>query len=143
MDPISVAASFVGLIGAAATVSSLLVTLIDTAKGAPKLARIVLLEVNAIRVCLTQLQDFLSESTAHPRSQRRLVLVEQIVVTLTSCMMTFADLEKIASKMQENRPLLGIIRLRWALKERTISRLLAQLQNSKVSLSLMLGILTW
>lgn len=142
MDPISVAASIVGLLGAAASVSSLLVTLIDTAKGAPRLAKSVLLEVNAISVCLTQLQEFLVESRAHPRSRRRLVLIEQIVVTLTACMMTFADLEKIASTMQENRPLLGSIRIRWALKEKTISRLLAQLQNSKASLNFMLAILT-
>lgn len=143
MDPISIAASFVGLLGAAASVSSFLIVLIDTAKGTPKLAKSVLLEVNAISVCLTQLQDFLSESRAHLRSQRRHVLVEQMVITLTACMMTFADLEKIASSMQENRPLLGSIRIRWALKEKTISRLLVQLQSSKASLNLMLAILTW
>lgn len=143
MDPISVAASIVGLLGAASTISSFLVTLIHTAKGAPKLAKSVLLEVNALSLCLTQLQDFLFKSRVYPRSQSRLVLVDQIVVTLTACIITFADLEKIASTTQENRPLFGSIKIRWALKEKTISRLLAQLQSSKTSLTLMLAILTW
>lgn len=143
MEPVSVAASFVGLLGAATTVSSLLITLIDTAKAAPKLATSVLLEVNALSVCLTQLQDLLSEPRVHLMSQRRHVLVEQIVVALTACKITFADLEKIASTVQGNRPMLGSFRIRWALKEKAISRLLMQLQNSKASLNLMLAIFTW
>ena len=76
MDPLSVAASIIGLLGVAAIVSSLLVTLIETAKGAPKLAKSMLLEVNAVSVCLTQLQNFISESRADRSTQRKLVLVE-------------------------------------------------------------------
>lgn len=52
MDPISAAASVIGLIGAAAKVSESLFKFIRSVKEAPKLASYVLQEVSDISACL-------------------------------------------------------------------------------------------
>lgn len=143
MDPLSITASILGLLGAAQKVSSLLVTLINHVKEAPRQAEKVLLEVNDISACLAQLQNFLSESMTTPESQAKLLMVDQIIVTLTTCVMTFSELEEIATNLQANRPLRLSTKVRWAMKEQKISRLLLRLQSSKASLNLMLTILTW
>lgn len=143
MDPLSVTASILGLLGAAQKVSSLLVTLINHVKEAPRQAEKVLLEVNDISACLSQLQNFLSGSMTTPESQAKLLMVDQIIVTLTTCVMTFSELEEIATNLQANRPLRLSTKVRWAMKEQKISRLLLRLQSSKASLNLMLTILTW
>ena len=143
MDPLSITASILGLLGAAQKVSSLLITLMNHVKEAPKQAEKVLLEVNDISACLAQLQNFLSESMTTPESQAKLLMVDQIIVTLTTCVMTFSELEEIATNLQANRPLRLSTKVRWAMKEQKISRLLLRLQSSKASLNLMLTILTW
>ena len=59
MDPLSDAASVAGLLEAAATVTTILKTIIGTVKDAPQLAKNVLVEVSDITACLGQLQTFL------------------------------------------------------------------------------------
>lgn len=68
MDPISAAASMIGLVEAANKVSSLLFKFIRSVKEAPKLASTVLQEVSDISACLRKLQTFLKGAEATSRS---------------------------------------------------------------------------
>lgn len=143
MDPLSITASILGLLGATHKVSSLLTTLVVKAKEVPRQAENVLLEVNEIKACLAQLQILLSKSMLTSNSHAKLLMVDQIIVTLTTCVMTFSELEEIVTSLLANRPLRTSTEVRWAMKEQKISRLLLRLQSSKASLNFMLTILTW
>ena len=143
MEPLSIAASIAGLIGTAATVSSSLAVLVKAAKGASKLAEGVLLEVAEIKLFLAQLQSYLSKSRTNPRCRETLLLVDQITVSLATCVMTFSELEKLLVTVQPDRPLRPTERLRWAWRESTITMHLSRLRTSKASLILMLTILSW
>ena len=143
MDPLSVAASVVGVLGAAAKVSEVLTTFIRGAKGAPALANGVLQEVSDIRVCLTQLQSFLLGTRVGARSRTALIMVEQVVVTLTSCVLTFSELEEALEPLKDRTPEQIGSRFAWMWKEHTLGRLCLRLNSNRQSLNLMLTILTW
>lgn len=143
MDPLSIAASIVGLLAAASKVSSLITVIIGRAKEARRQAENVLREVNDIRLCLAQLQIFLSESTVASASHAKLVMVDQIMVVLTACVITFSELEEVVTTLQVDQPLRVPMKVRWAMKEQEVLRLLSRLQNSKASLNFMLTALTW
>lgn len=104
MDPISVAASFVGLLGAAAKISSILNSVVRSARTAPKLARNTLIEVNDITVCLNQLQTFLLRTQTTHRSQESLVLVDQVLVILSDCVLIFSELEQTLDPLAIEEP---------------------------------------
>ena len=95
MDPISVTASIVGLPGITYKMSSILSSFIESAKGAPKLAQSVLVEVNDVSACLSQLQSLILSKDKTQDSREDLLMVDQIVVALSNCVLVFSDLEDI------------------------------------------------
>jgi len=144
MDPLSAAASIVGLLGAAATITTILKAIVATVKHTPQLVANLLIEVSDIASCLGQLQAFLSGAVAISRSRKSLLMVDQIAVTLTNCVLIFSELEETIEKLKLNPPILpATIRLRFTSKEAAITKLLTRLHASKLSLTLMLTTLTW
>lgn len=144
MDPLSVAASVVGLLSAAAKISQQLRIFWTGFSGAPKSAQNVLLEVSTISACLSQMQSFLLGTAEMTRSRTSLLMVEQVLVCLTNCVSVFSELEEILDNLgTTQQPMRRVDQLRWALKEGTISKILIRLQATKVSLNLMLTTLTW
>ncbi|KAL8775259.1 MAG: hypothetical protein Q9209_000265 [Squamulea sp. 1 TL-2023] len=119
------------------------VTLSDSSKDAPASARHTLTEVAGIYVCLNQLETFLSGRQQSLRSRRSLVMLEQVIIVFTDCVSIFSQLEQTLESMKTDGPMRVLDRVKWAVKERTILKLLTRLQTSKASLSLMLTILTW
>lgn len=144
MDPLSISVSIVGLCVAAVQVSHLLRNFVDSTKQAPSTARQVLTETTGIYVCLNQLDSFLSGKQKAARSRRSLIMVEQVIIILTDCVSIFSELEQILETLKaDSSPVRPIDRVKWSLKEKTVSKLLTRLQGSKTSLNLMLTILTW
>lgn len=143
MDPLSIAASIVGLLGATAKFSTILTTFIRNTNDAPKLANGVLQEVSDISACLAQLQAFLLGTRVGSRSRTALIMVEQVVVTLTSYVMTFSELDEILSSFDEITPIRFGGRIAWMMKEPQLTRLCQRLSSSRQSLNLMLTTLTW
>ena len=143
MDPISAVASIVGLVGAAAKVSESLFKFIRSVKDAPKLASTVLQEVSDISACLSQLQSFLIGNNAASRSHENLLMVEQIVVALTNCVLIFSELEEIVESLKPSDPMQTGRLAQWVLKAQSIETLFTRLQSSKLSLNLMMTTLTW
>ncbi|KAM0799849.1 hypothetical protein BDR22DRAFT_283020 [Usnea florida] len=142
MDPISAAASVIGLLGAAAKVSEVLFKFIRNVKEAPKLARNVLMEVSDVSACLTQLQRYLQGTLSTSTSQEQLLMVEQLVVTLSTCVLVFSELEETVDSLKPVEPMQPWRLAQWLLKEQAISALMVRMQQSKLSLSLMLTTLT-
>ena len=104
MDPLSVAASVVGLLVATAKASQVLTTFIHSVKNAPTLAEHVLLEVSSISASLAQVQGYLTGAKSGSQARTKLIMVDQIVVTLTTCVMTFSELESILMSLRLNQP---------------------------------------
>ena len=143
MDPISIGASIAGLLTAIVQVSSLLKTLVSRTDDAPKTAQGVMAEVTDIGTCLDALQGYFLGTQVMDRSGRSLVMIEQVIVVLTDCVSIFSELEQTLESLKTTQPTLTLDKLRWAMKETVISKILQRLQASKMSLSLMLSTLTW
>ena len=143
MDPISASASVIGLLGAAAKVSEVLFKFIRSVKEAPKLAQYVLIEISDVSACLNQLQRYLQGTLSTSTSQEQLLMVEQLVVTLSNCVLVFSELEETVDSLKPVEPMQPWRLAQWLLKEQAISALMARMQQSKLSLSLMLTTLTW
>ncbi|MCJ1250843.1 hypothetical protein MMC30_008071 [Trapelia coarctata] len=144
MDPLSVSAGIVGILTAAAAITNFIGGLLNSANGAPQSIRHVLTEVTGISTCLSELQAFLLGTREVPRSRSTMLMVEQIIVTLTGCVTAFSDLEKTLEPLKTSQPLRILDRIRWGLREeKSIGRILARLQVTKTSLNLMLTTLTW
>lgn len=143
MDPLSVSASVVGLLAAAAKLSSSLILFTKNAKAAPKQAQSVLIEVNDISGILHYVHSFLIGRVAASKSRASMLLVEQVLVTLTGCVLTFSDLEEILTELKIDGTMYTLDRINWARKESKIAGIISRLQNHKSSLNLMLTILQW
>lgn len=141
MDPLSVSASLLGVLGAAQQVSSFLITFTKGVRSAPKLAQIVLAEVTSTTAILSQLQTFLLGTVAASKAGASLILVEQVIVVLTECVKTFSELEDVLGTSEDAEQLHGMDRVKWALKEPKISSIQQRLQSNKINLTLMLTVL--
>ena len=145
MDGISVAASILGLVGAAAKVTVYLNALVTSVKTVPKLAQSVLLEVSDVSICLSQLQRLLLGMDLGSKSQERLIVVEQLLVVLSNCVSIFSELEEILVSLDltGSTPMSKIKIARWLNRQKSISTLLIRLQASKQSLTLIVTTLNW
>ena len=141
MDPLSVSASLLGLLGAAYKVSSVLIKFTKNTKAAPKLAQNVLADVTSTATILSQLQMFLAGTVAASKAGASLILVEQVIVVLTECVKTFSELEDILETSKDIEELHVLDRVKWALKESKISSIQQRLQSNKINLTLMLTVL--
>ena len=145
MDGISVAASILGLVGAAAKVTLYLNALVTSVRTAPKLAQSVLLEVSDVSICLSQLQRLLLGMERGSKSGEHLIMIEQLAVVLLNCVSIFSELEEIL----ESLGLVGgtfISKTKiaiWLRRQQSIVTLLMRLQASKQSLTLIVTTLNW
>ena len=140
MDPLSVSASIIGVLAAAAKVSSVLITFAQNTKAVPRLAQTVLADITGVSTVLSHLQTYLLGNTTPSKSRASLILVEQVIVTLTECVITFSELEDVLGTSKD----MGVLdRMKWAMKESKISNIQRRLQSDKSSLTLMLTILQW
>jgi hypothetical protein len=141
MDPLSVAASLVGLLAAGGKIISLL-SKVTSVTDAPVLAREALTELNDISTALQHLQDFVTGATVVPAERRQHVFLEHLVASLTGCVTTYSELEKIVDSLKIGSSNMGVFdRVWWAVKENEIKSIVQRLQNHKSSLNLMLSIL--
>ncbi len=143
MDPLSVCMSIVGLLQAAAKISSTLGPLVSKAKNAPKEIKEIELTVDNIRSVLSQLQLMLLGRAMVKPERTSLILVDQIVITLSACVSTFSDLDLFVETLSSD-DFAGLMdRVRWASKASTIQEHMRKLEMHKSSLTLMMTILTW
>ena len=139
-DPLSIAAGMVGIVSAAARISSLSFKFTKATKDAPQQAQVIVTEVNDISGILSQLQSFLLGHEFSDRSRSSLLKVDQVVAIVSSCVLTFLELEKLLDELEVDN-LDAIDRIEWARKETIMAKLIQRIQNHKASLSLMLNIL--
>ena len=143
MDPISITASFVGILSTAAKLCSLLTTFMSGVNSAPKAAERVLKEVFQITTYLTQLQEYLLTPRVGSRSRKALIMVQEVQVALANTVIIFSELEEMVVLVRSDKPMGPLTRIRWALRENALDKILHRLQRAKTSLNLILTTLTW
>ncbi len=99
-------------------------------------------QVDDIRKILGQLQLFLLKVNGASRSRTSLLMVEQVVATLSSCVLTFSDLQVFVEGLQSEATMGLMDRVRWMSKETELKAMLSRLETHNSSLTLMLTILT-
>ena len=147
-DPLSVAASIVGILAAAAKVVEIVQPFISNTKDAPKVADTVYTQVNQVRIILGSLETFLQDLSAPSSVRASFIQVECIVVFFTDGVLIFSELESLLSPLKllnedNSSPLQLRQRISWGLKQSAISALMNRVRNFSASLSVMLNIFQW
>lgn len=142
-DPLSVAASVVGLLTMAAQISKTISDVAKRARDAPRECESIRLEVEDIRNVLSQLRLFVLGTSRPSRSRTSLIMVDQVVAILSASVATFTELDEFVNRLVTDQKMDLLDRLRWVSKEKQLAELLNKLQAHKSSLTLMLTILTW
>ena len=142
MDPLSVAASVVGLLGAGAAVTKFLASVIS-AGDAPSLAKRVLAEVTDLTAALQHVQQYISGRAQSSTERQSMVLLEHVLTTLTGCVLTFSELQSTLSRLSIDSNMGTYDRMKWIRQQPRIGALVQRLQNHKSSLTLILTILQW
>jgi hypothetical protein len=143
MDPLSVAASVVGLLAAGGKVTSLLFTVITKCKETPDLLRSIMWEVGDISTALGSLQDFVSSRAKAASERGNLIQLDQLLTTLTGCVTTYSDLQFILEGLDISEEMGTFNRIKWMRQENRLNTLVQRLQSHKSSLTLMLTIMQW
>jgi hypothetical protein len=141
-DPLSVAASVVGLLTAAGKMAQLLKGLTDLVD-APGSATAVMTEMNTMTGALQHLSDYLNGALSVPAGREQLVLLEHEAATLVGCVATYSELEAIIDSVHGGAEMGVVDCIKWTLKETEIRDIIQRIQNHKSSLTLMLSILQW
>jgi hypothetical protein len=142
-DPLSFAASIVGLLTVAGRVVHSFADVAKTVKNAPKNCEQTRAEVAEIRGILSQLQLFILGVASPSTSRTSLIMVEHVVVTLVVCVTTFSDLDRFVELLEKLKSGRVRSRFRWVVMEKELGGILSRLQLHKTSLSLILSILSW
>ena len=139
-EPLSIAAGVVGILTAAEQITTLLIQFTKASSSASTQARHVITEVNDTSIILSQLQSFLVGNEFFDRSRTSLLKVDEIVTIISSCVLTFSELEKMLDGLKTGDMTI-LDSMRWAREEPKLMSVIQRLQNHKASLSLVLSIL--
>lgn len=138
-----VAASVVGLLAVGTQVAVILQQFISSSVNAPELAQFLKHEIQDFRFVLLKLQPIVLGSVPLNRSRASLIDIDHLSFTLTGCVCTFSILEKEVDRIKSNGKMDFWDRIKWARTEATFAQLLLRLQSHKLSLTLILTVLTW
>jgi hypothetical protein len=144
MDPLSVTASVVGLLGAARQIASILYKVQSGLKDTPRSMHRLLSQINELRYTFDAVNHLLIGIDSAPRRRISMIQVDQLVATLSEAVLTFSELEALVHPLATDiiNPSL-VERMKWVWKEDTIGNIMLRLDRHKASLTLMLTIVHW
>ena len=155
-DPLSIAGSVAGLITVSAQIVGIAKELFDKVKNAPETMMQVREEVESMQPIFHQVQLLLNGSgSGLNRGNLTMISVHNLMATLTGCVIVYSRLEKKVNEVCGfNDPVIasetwkraGVIadRVKWGLwKHEEAICIIEDLQRQKLSLNLMLSIITW
>lgn len=143
MDPLSVAASIAGLLTASHQVSSAVGSIISSRRHGAKDAKKIKTTVDTLRSVLQQLQLLLLNQATIDARRASLILVDEIVATLTACVLTFSDLDDCVKELKFDREIGLLDSVRWASRAPELRGHLVALESHKTALCLVISVLTW
>lgn len=141
------AASVIGLVAVGAKVYVTLHRFISSCKDAPSIAQVTCDEVRDFRYAVEQLRPYIAGSSEITPLGLAITDVQQLSLTLASCIVTFSQMEKAlnhllpADRLVDSPPRLTIVeRVRWRISAGDLSQLLTRIQQHKATLTLLLTI---
>ncbi|KAF2825015.1 hypothetical protein CC86DRAFT_50136 [Ophiobolus disseminans] len=138
MDPLSIGSAVVGLIAAASRLTPIIYHFTIHAHDAPKTASQILDEMTSVTAALERLQTYIMGASTSDVARRSLLSLRNIIATLTACVTTYSDLERIVTSCVID----GKVKTsKWLINESDIMELVQRVQAHKSSLTLMLTIL--
>jgi len=140
MDPLSITASIVGLLGAAAKVHGLLV-LISSVRNAPATIADACTEVKHVELALRSLHRYLQRLDSVRPQRAALIQVDELIVTLADAMMAFFEFDHLLEALSRLARMRAAIS--WSRHAAQIDDCLAKMQRHKASLVMMLNIMQW
>lgn len=146
MDPLSVAASIIGLLGAGAKISSVLFSTLGTVRdlaNAQSLVQDLLSEIVGITTAIGHVQTYIDGRAQATSERSALVLLEHVLATLTGCVTTYSDLQAIVNDLNLGPDMGTLDKIRWTRHESKVATIVERLRNHKTSLTLMLTVLQW
>jgi len=126
-DPLSIAASVVGLVATAGKICAALTGLVSTVVDAPQSARDILVAVSEMRPVLEMVQELVDSISALPSNRKMLVRLDHVAITFSNCILTLSEIESLVPLNPDD----GVLRrLKWSRlrNEQKVSRLLPRLE---------------
>ena len=141
MEPISVAASVWGVLGAAERIIGFFSSITD----APNTAANVLTECRALNAIFTQVNDFISDQDQQSTARKSRISLNYLVAALTGCVTAFSELDRVLRGLgatmndsdSNNYQFTFFDKLKWKVKEKNIEKTLRDMQMHKSSLNFM------
>lgn len=140
MDPLSLAASIAGLMGAAQQIYSLL-ELIRSSKNAPSSIAQAQIEVKHFRLALGYLQRYLSRLDQITEQRKQLIGIDELIITISDAVLSFSAFESLVSELARMTRVRAA--LSWFTYMKQVDEQVAKIQRHKVSLTFMCQILQW
>ena len=145
MDPLSIAASVAGSLGAIGSVSSLLGSLISRFRYAPRELQSLSIEVKEVQAALVVLHRYMQNFEILPSHRAGLISVRQLGGTLTEVVLTISEIEALVGPctVVDSPHATVFERIRIAFNSTDMTTIIQRLQRNKSSLNLMFSIIQW
>jgi hypothetical protein len=143
MEFLTIGTTIAGILSTTARISSTTYQYIATAKNAPQEIRSIATEVDGVHSVLQLLQALLLKFERVSRERTCLISVDQVVLTLSAIVTTLSELHVFVRKLGDNDAMSALDRAMWVVRKKTAAEIATKLQGQKISLTLMLTILTW
>jgi len=151
-DPLSIAASVTGLITISAQIVAIAKELFGKVKDAPETMMRVKEEVESMEPIFHQVQLLLNGSGSLNRGNLTMIPIQNFMATLTGCVIVYTRLEEKVngvcgfSDHTSSWKRAGVVvdRVKWGLwRHEDVLVIIEELQRHKLSLNIMLTILSW
>lgn len=142
MEPLSVAASIIGILATSAKIVTVVTDLVRREKDTPQSLHRVLTEVSELNTCLAQLAPFIQGAKSTDRGRKDTISLEQVVVINTSLVLNMSELDKTLDSYNLGDKISKFNRMRWMMDETKILEILNSVRASKASLNLILTLFT-
>jgi hypothetical protein len=140
---LSVAASVVGLLVVGSHMTPFLFLIITKVQDAPNFARSLRREITDISTTLGHLQLYITDRANASAYRASLILLENVLTTLTGCVTTYSDLQAILDGLNFDPEMSAFDRTEWAQQKSKIIVTLQRLLNYKLSLHSIREIFHW
>ena len=99
--------------------------------------------MSALGACLAKLKPYLEDLDSVPSARTAIISVEQIIIILSSCVLSISQLQESLHRFEPGRPLTKSHKFWWAMHEKQINTLRSRVQASTASFNLILTVITW